>query len=427
MAAACLYVVARMDKSSHMLIDFSDVLEVSSPPSVPLSSSSAIAKRSLPGQINVFVLGSTYLKLVRELSLQNIPLIDPSVYISRFAALLEFGEETQKVAQDAVRLVKRFDRDWMQTGRRPSGICGACLMLAARMNNFRRSVQEIVQVVKIADVTLRKRLEEFKGTASGQLTVESFRSIWLEEYADPPAFVEGKKKDKKAKEDRFQQGKESGKAGDGKGDQGEDGGEGGEEVEGEKSGAEDAPEGPVDEPTDTPSEEVSRKRKATDDEPEDVGEFLDPLEGTSVLDVPALDDAVDQGLADEVSNILASGEGQVLSDALTDAEVRRLQAAQQDSLDDLDEEELDYFILDEDEVKNKTRVWMETNLDYLENVAGVYRCFPRTFRCAVAKANGRGRAVTAKRLQEENGERPKQRAPRQVSRRSVPSPSCRTC
>ena len=120
--AACLYSACRMEKTSHMLIDFSDLLE-----------------------INVFVLGATYLKLSQALALQ-LPTVDPSLYISRFAALLEFGEETQKVAQDAVRLVARMGRDWMHIGRRPAGICGACLLLAARMNNFRRSVAEVIQV-----------------------------------------------------------------------------------------------------------------------------------------------------------------------------------------------------------------------------------------------------------------------------------------
>ena len=86
-------------------------------------------------------------------------------------------------------------RDWMQIGRRPSGICGACLLLAARMNNFRRSIEEIVQVVKIADVTLQKRLAEFKETASGSLTVSDFRTIWLDETADPPAYSQGIKKE----------------------------------------------------------------------------------------------------------------------------------------------------------------------------------------------------------------------------------------
>lgn len=96
---------------------------------------------------------------------------------------------------DATRLVARFERDWMQTGRRPSGICGACLILAARMNNYRRSVAEVVQVVKIADVTLRKRLAEFGATASGQLTVEQFRQIWLADTERPPAMIKNQRKE----------------------------------------------------------------------------------------------------------------------------------------------------------------------------------------------------------------------------------------
>ena len=134
------------------------------------------------------LVGSTYLKLVKTLNI-TIPIMDPSLYISRFAALLEFKEETQKVATDAVRLVQRFNRDWMATGRRPAGICGACLLLAARMNNFRRSVQEIVQVVKIADTTLKKRLDEFKATASGNLSIQDFRTTWETTEENPPAFI----------------------------------------------------------------------------------------------------------------------------------------------------------------------------------------------------------------------------------------------
>lgn len=147
-------------------------------------------------QVNVFILGSTYLKLVKDLNL-TIPAIDPSLFISRFASLLEFGDETQQVANDATRLVQRFSRDWMHTGRRPAGICGAALILAARMNNFRRSIEEIVQVVKIADVTLKKRLNEFSLTASSKLTITDFRSVDLMESSDPPAFSDDRKKEKK--------------------------------------------------------------------------------------------------------------------------------------------------------------------------------------------------------------------------------------
>ncbi len=129
--------------------------------------------------MNEFELGHTYLQLVQTLNLR-LPLVDPSHYISRFAALLELGDETHQVAMDAVRLMQRFDRDWMTKGRRPTRICGACL-LAARMNNSRRSVAEIVQVVKIADTTVKKRMDEFRRTPSGVLTLADFRTVWLKD------------------------------------------------------------------------------------------------------------------------------------------------------------------------------------------------------------------------------------------------------
>ena len=94
-----------------------------------------------------------------------------------------------KVAKDAVRIVQRMNRDWMTPGRRPAGICGAALILAARMNNFRRTVREVVYVVKVQEQTIFARLEEFKVTESSGLTVDEFRTIDLERYADPPIFA----------------------------------------------------------------------------------------------------------------------------------------------------------------------------------------------------------------------------------------------
>ncbi|CAO3667071.1 unnamed protein product [Rhizopus stolonifer] len=170
-AAVCLYAVCRSEKSSHMLIDFSDIL-----------------------QVNVFTLGSTFLKLCRVLNLV-LPQVDPSFYISRFAVALDFGDFTQKVAQDAVRISQRMDRDWIVTGRRPAGICGACLLLAARMNGFRRTLREMIYVVKVAEVTIQKRLNEFKKTESAQLSAQDFRTVWLEKRANPPSFQKNKKKD----------------------------------------------------------------------------------------------------------------------------------------------------------------------------------------------------------------------------------------
>ncbi len=114
--------------------------------------------------------------------------------MTRFAARLEFGDKTEAVKRDALRLVSRMNRDWIQTGRRPAGICAACLLIAARMHNFKRTQREIVQVVNICDATLRKRLEEFKSTPSASMSVSDFQNIWLDEQADPPSFQQGKKR-----------------------------------------------------------------------------------------------------------------------------------------------------------------------------------------------------------------------------------------
>jgi transcription factor IIIB 90 kDa subunit len=360
------------------------------------------------GQVNVFELGHTYLQLVQTLNLR-LPLVDPSHYISRFAALLEFGDETHKVATDAIRLVQRFDRDWMTKGRRPAGICGACLLLAARMNNFRRSVEEIVQVVKIADTTLRKRLKEFKETPSGALTLTDFRTVWLEEEMDPPAFIKGKEKERESKDAEVgdEASKETGR------------------VRRRQSKA----------------DKRKRKRRRadeSDDEGDDdtvlpdmaPGTFLDPgllnsgiLAGTSqpeplflpdpgeepsdiqtdpallveqppgcsialfpsqavnpssVADaVSPLEAEVNNVLTEEVAEYLLNVQGAQLSAALDEVNSRRMAGIQPvDELAGLDERELDQFLLSEEEVRIKERVWVEMNREYLEAIAGACICKP---------------------------------------------------
>ncbi|XP_054469410.1 LOW QUALITY PROTEIN: transcription factor IIIB 90 kDa subunit-like [Anoplopoma fimbria] len=170
--AACLYLVCRTEGTPHMLLDLSDLL-----------------------QVNVYMLGRTFLVLSRELCI-NAPAIDPCLYIPRFAQLLEFGEKNHDVSMTAMRLVQRMKRDWMHTGRRPSGLCGAALLVAARMHDFRRTIKEIVSVVKVCETTLRKRLTEFEDTPTSQLTIEEFMKMDLAEECDPPCFTEGLRKKK---------------------------------------------------------------------------------------------------------------------------------------------------------------------------------------------------------------------------------------
>ena len=60
--AACVYIVCRRERSEHLLIDFSQAL-----------------------QTNMYTLGSCFLKFTRLLHIP-LPVIDPSLYIHRFAA-----------------------------------------------------------------------------------------------------------------------------------------------------------------------------------------------------------------------------------------------------------------------------------------------------------------------------------------------------
>ena len=173
-AAVCLYIACRRDTDSKMmLIDFSDILEV-----------------------NVFRLGQVYNTLVQEIGLRTdgvgIYDINPENLVQRFAQDLEFGADEHRIANEAVQILKRMKRDWMLVGRRPAGVCGAALILAARMNNYRRTVREVVYTAKVADITIHKRLEEFKFTESSRLSVAEFRhhGLSLEKEQDPPAFYE---------------------------------------------------------------------------------------------------------------------------------------------------------------------------------------------------------------------------------------------
>ena len=114
----------------------------------------------------------------------------------RFANKLEFGEKTHEVSMTALRVVQRMKRDSIHSGRRPSGLCGAALLMAARLHEFNRSPADIIKIVKVHESTLRKRLIEFGDTPSSALTLEEFMTVDLEEEQDPPAFKAARKKDR---------------------------------------------------------------------------------------------------------------------------------------------------------------------------------------------------------------------------------------
>lgn len=179
-AAASLYAACRRQRDNQvMLMDISELV-----------------------QMNVFRLGEVYKAMCKDIHLQENGgvgtqyLVEVESLIMKYCRKLEFGEATRQVAEDAVKIVRRMKRDWMVTGRHPAGLCGACIILAAKMNNFRRSVREIVYVAKVADITIMKRVNEFRRTKAAALTVEQFReyAVRMKHQHDPPVLYESELK-----------------------------------------------------------------------------------------------------------------------------------------------------------------------------------------------------------------------------------------
>lgn len=154
--AACLYIACRENKKPFLLIDFSEYL-----------------------RINVYVLGAVFLQLCKILHLEDHPIVqkpvDPSLFIHRFTDRL-FGGRKPNISRSALHILASMKRDWMQTGRKPSGLCGAALYIASLSHGLSCSKSEIIKVVHICEATLTKRLIEFENTESGSLTIDEFNT-----------------------------------------------------------------------------------------------------------------------------------------------------------------------------------------------------------------------------------------------------------
>ncbi|KAL2852721.1 hypothetical protein BJX68DRAFT_254490 [Aspergillus pseudodeflectus] len=346
-AAVCLYIACRrQDGNTVMLIDFADVL-----------------------MINVFKLGRTYKALLDELRLGgNVFLmnpIDPESLIYRFAKQLEFGSSTMLVASEAVKIVQRMNRDWMTTGRRPAGICGAALILAARMNNFRRTVREVVYVVKVTEITISQRLNEFSSTESGELTVDQFRSVQLENSHDPPSFTRAREGRKPA---RSVKSKVAETAAEIEGDLSE------EEPEPSQPRRIDAdgfaiPSLPIDPALIQADKDNQAASMAEPDESEATASRNRPKGGRKKLPSPSPEQvASEEALEEEMSGYLTKGSNMI--ESIEDGSTPQPRKAISDDpeIDEAEFEsdpEVSNCLLSAAEVEIKERIWVHENKDYL--------------------------------------------------------------
>ncbi|KAK3935568.1 hypothetical protein QBC46DRAFT_297848 [Diplogelasinospora grovesii] len=166
-AAICLYAACRKETTNKvMLIDLADLIKT-----------------------DVFLLGRSYKEFLSQfpdMREGTRPIILEDL-IFRFASRLEFYHDTNKVAESAVRIAARMRHDNMTHGRRPAGICGAALIMAARAHNYRRTVREVVYIAKVTMTTLQERMSEFANVPSAQMTISEFSTNdFLETAHDPP-------------------------------------------------------------------------------------------------------------------------------------------------------------------------------------------------------------------------------------------------
>lgn len=354
---ACLYVVCRLEKTPHMLLDFSDELET-----------------------NVYILGHTFLKFAQLLSI-DLPIIDPSLYIHRFAGKLEFGEKAHAVAMSALRLLARIKRDWMSEGRRPSGICGASLLVAARMHNFYRSVAEVARVVRIGNVVLRERLQELDRTSTAKMTTAQIEagggddgkeaSLAISnaaEACDPPAFqrLQNRKSTALAHKQRLAAGQVDSVANDADGNA----------QTGDTQGDGAATQGSQ------PIQFTPGKGGRTEEDAQLEGELEAALASTELqeLEREAVEEATigtgpsksitEEDANDSIQVDVAADDGAFVEAG--DARENEGDSAEKETIDedidlsDLDDEDTEKYINTEEEYERKKELWTEVNKEYLE-------------------------------------------------------------
>ncbi|KAK4194135.1 putative transcription factor IIIB 90 kDa subunit [Triangularia verruculosa] len=155
-ASVCMYTACRI-KNQHqiMLIDLADIVKV-----------------------DVFLLGRNYKELLRRLPHfshgYNPVTIEDLIW--RFASKLEFLSDTKLIAYAAIRIARRMIKDNISIGRRPAGVSGAALIMAARAHNYRRTVREVVYIAKVTMATLQERMAEFAVLPAANLTIKDFLS-----------------------------------------------------------------------------------------------------------------------------------------------------------------------------------------------------------------------------------------------------------
>jgi transcription factor IIIB subunit 2 len=99
----------------------------------------------------VFELGAIALRLSKTVC-EEIPVLDPTLYIDCFTDELDFGQHSSEIKEIALHIIRRLDHDWIQTGSRRES--------AARIYGHPVPKETIMKCPRVWISTINKRLNE---------------------------------------------------------------------------------------------------------------------------------------------------------------------------------------------------------------------------------------------------------------------------
>lgn len=165
---ACLYAACRRERTSHVIYDFSNGCKEE--PHAILSQ----------------------MKLICHATHTEVPVVDPSCYVQRFAEEMDLKDKTAEVIVCALKVLRAMQDDWISCGRRPMGVCAAALLVACYVFGISRTPEQVCGMVRLTANTITRRLNEFAATPTAAL--ESIDSYQPTNRTLPPAFNDSSRK-----------------------------------------------------------------------------------------------------------------------------------------------------------------------------------------------------------------------------------------
>jgi transcription initiation factor TFIIB len=158
-AAAALYAACRIHGAPQTIQQIVEALKGTNDPE---------AKREI---------ARSYRLIVRDLQLK-IPVRRPEDFVYTITNALNLPE---KVAIEAVNIIKEARKRGLTAGKDPSGMAGAAVYLAALKHGIRRTQKEIATVAGVTEVTIRNRYKEILRFLGLESQEEAFKAALEEE------------------------------------------------------------------------------------------------------------------------------------------------------------------------------------------------------------------------------------------------------